>query len=206
MAGFNDNKVNLIKDNEGKYCWIYEMPMMKSFFLLLEVWKVILLSGLILFVFFMLFNLLSGNGFSNIGGTLMAICIPVAIIFVLSIPAYYIVAKANNGMYTVYFEMDDAGVDHIQIKTDKARALEILTFFVGGAAKNRTTTAAGMLSATGGSLYSRFAKVKKIGVNKANNLITLSGPLMSNHVYVDDDNFDFVKDYIVRHCPDATVK
>ena len=128
------------------------------------------------------------------------------IMFVLSIPAYYIVTKANNGKYTVLFEMDDSGIDHIQIKTDKAKALDLLVTFTGVATKSRTTTAAGMLSATGGSLYSRFSDVGRIRAYPKKHLITLSGRFMENQVYVDDEDFIKVYEYIVHHCPNADIR
>ena len=127
------------------------------------------------------------------------------ILFVLSVPAYWIVTRANNGKYTVLFEMDDDGIDHTQIKTDKAKALEALTVLAGTAAKSRTAAAAGILSASGGSLYSNFSKVKRIKAVPEKGLILLSGTLIRNQVYTDDQYFDFVYEFITRRCPGAKI-
>ncbi len=196
----------ILQDKRGKFLWISEVPMGKSFFLLFEVWKVLGISAAVVWLTMVVTGLLNGNGLGSYAMAFTAVGIGFGILLVLSIPAYYIVTKANNDVYTVLFEMDDSGIDHIQIKTEKAKALDLLTVFLGSAAKNRTTTAAGILSATGGSLYSRFSKVKKIRAYPKKGLITLSGALFRNQVYVDEENFEYVYDYITRRCPDADVR
>ncbi len=186
---------------EGKYVWVYELPMQKSFFLLFEVWKVLGIGAAAVIILLAVINLIDGSG---IGGMVAAIgtgAVCFALLMLLSIPAYYIVTRANNGMYTVLFEMDEAGVDHIQLKTDKAKALEALTVFAGMRTGSRTTAGAGVLSAAGGTLYSAFSNVKSVRAVRGKNLIILKGKLIRNQVYADDENFDFVLDYIVRHCP-----
>lgn len=195
---------NMVRDGDGRYVWVYEMPMLTAFFLLFEVWKVIGISGCIVFLLNVVITLVSGNGLGSIGGAFISTLIPLAILLVLSIPAYYIVTRANNGKYTVLFEMDEEGVDHTQIKTDKAVALEALTMLVGAATKNRSTIASGALSATGGSLYSRFSKVKKVRAYPEKHLIKLDGAFVSNQVYVENEYFDFVYRYILDHCPNAS--
>ena len=194
---------SLLQDHSGKYRWLYELPMLKSFFLLFEVWKVLGISIFIVYSITLLIQLISGNGFSSFSSSFLFLLIPSAILFVLSLPAYYIVTKANNGKYTVLFEMDNSGIDHIQVKTAKAKALELLTVFVGRSTNNPTTTAAGLLSASGTSLYSRFSNVKKIHAYPKKHLIKLNGTFFRNQVYVDEENFDFVYNYILQHCPDA---
>ena len=197
---------NILKDTNNRYHWIYELPMKKSFFLLFEVWKVLCIGALIFFIINILISLILKEGSQNILEMFGVSLLCLGIMLVLSIPAYYIVIKANNGMYTVLFEMDDNGIDHIQIKTDKANALDLLTVFVGVAGKNRTTTAAGLLSSTGSSLYSRFVDVRKIKAYKAKNLIILKSRFINNQVYVNDEDFDFVYEFITERCENATAE
>lgn len=192
-------------DHTGKYRWVYELPMLKSYFLLFEVWKVLALSAMIMVFCMSVITLFLGEGPSAMIFNMEMGALVTAIMFVLSIPAYYIVTKANNGKYTVLFEMDDSGIDHIQIKTDKAKALDLLVAFTGAATKNKTTTAAGLLSATGGSLYSRFSDVRRIRAYPKKHLITLSGRITENQVYVDDEDFISVYEFIKKHCPNADV-
>ena len=196
----------LVRDMSGKYRWIYELPMLKSFFLLFEVWKVLGIAFLLVMVISLVISLFSGEGLEGALGSAGVPALSLGILLVLSLPAYYIVTKANNGRYTVLFEMDDSGIDHIQIKTDKARALEVLTVFAGRATQNRTVMGAGMLSAAGSSLYSRFSGVRKIKAYPEKNLIIVNSRFIRNQVYADREDYEFVLTYIIEHCPDAAVQ
>ena len=198
-------RTDILEDGSGKYRWVYEQNMLKAFFLLFEAWKVLALGAAVVGFFMSRISLIEGDGLEGMLFGFEMAALVLGILLVLSIPAYWIVTKANNGKYTVLFEMDDSGIDHIQIKTEKAKALDSLTIFVGLLAGARTTTAAGLLSASGGSLYSRFENVRRIKADRKNNRILVNGILIRNQVYVDDSNFDFVYDYIVRHCPQAKV-
>ena len=196
---------SMFKDAGEKYHWVYELPMMKSFFLLFEVWRVLGIAAGIIIVLMSVMHLFSHDGWQGLLYSIEMGVLVLAILLILSIPAYYIVTKANNGKYTVLFDMDKDGVDHTQIKTDKARALETLTMLAGGAARNFTAAGSGMLSSAGGSLYSRFSNVKKIKAVRSKDLIKLNGRLMRNQVYVTAEDFDFVYNYIVEHCPNARI-
>ena len=125
-------------DPDGKYRWVYEMPMINSFFLLFEVWRVFGITALIIAIFTAILAAISGDSIQSFGMNLLVICAVLVMLLLISIPAYWIVSKANNGTYTVLFEMDGHGVDHIQIKTEKAKALEVLTMFAGSASHNNT--------------------------------------------------------------------
>ena len=202
-AAEKEGAVSIIKDSNSKYRWVYELPMLRGFFLLFEVWKVLALSSVIVMLLMIAINVISGGGADSALGSAEMILITLGILFVLSLPSYYIVTKANNGKYTVLFEMDEDGIDHTQIRTEKSKALDLLTVFVGTAAGNRSATAAGILSASGGSLYSKFAAVRRIRAFRKKGLILLNGILVRNQVYVDECDFDFVCNYIVSHCPGA---
>ena len=186
---------NIIKKG-NRYSWVIELPMLKNLFLLFEVWK--------LFVT-LLINLFRGGGMDGMISASKASTIVLAILLVLSLPAYYLVTRANNGKYTVLFEMDERGIDHTQIKTDKARAMEVLTMLAGEASGNKTTKGAGILSAAGGSLYSPFVSIREIRTDPEKKLIRLHSLLISNQVYTEAEDYDFVLNYIVDHCPKARV-
>ena len=194
-----------LRDKDGVYHWICELPMMNSFFLLFEVWRVLFLSAGIIIVIMAVINLLSGQGLDGIIGAIGIGLLVLAILMVLSLPAYWIVTKANNGKYTVLFEMNEEGIDHTQIKTEKAQALEMLTMLVGSKTGNRTVTGSGLLSAAGTSLYSRFSAVRKITADSSKYLIQLKSRLIRNQVYTDPAHYDFVLDYITSHCPQSEI-
>ncbi len=192
---------SVVKCSDGKYRWVYEQPMLKSLFLLMEVWRVLLIAALIPFVVLLI---VSDEPFGErLVNGLITLAIPLGILFVLSLPAYLIVTKANNGKYTVLFEMDEEWISHTQIKTEKAKALEVLTILAGVAANNPTTAGIGALNASGGSLTCRLEKVRSLKGSRKNNLIRVNTLLKRNQVYVPDDDFDFVFNYLKEHCPNA---
>jgi|GEM_PF-614410 len=198
-------KDRVLKDAKGTYSWIYEMPMLRNMFLLFEVWKVIAVAVAVVAIVMMVMGLIGGNGIAAALSSVKMCALVVGILFVLSVPSYYIVTRANNGKYTVLFEMNDEGIDHTQIKTDKAKALELLALYVGGITKSRTATASAALSASGGSLHSSFSKVKHVRAIPKRNLIKVNGRFIHNQVYVGKEDFDFVYQYIVDHCPGARI-
>jgi hypothetical protein len=197
---------HMFRTKDDKYSWVYEMPMGKSFFLLLEVWKVIAIAAAIVAAFMLVIGLIGNGDFGSALSSVGMVALVTGILLVLSLPAYYIVVKANNGKYTVLFEMDDEGVDHTQIKTDMAKALDVLTMGVGFAGGNRSAVSAGALSATGGSLYSKFSKVKRIKAYPEKHTIRLDGTLVHNMVYADEAHFDWVYKFIAERCPNAVKK
>ncbi|MBO5554676.1 MAG: hypothetical protein J5941_04025, partial [Solobacterium sp.] len=107
-------------DEDGKYRWVYELPMKHSFFLLWEVWRVFEIVFGAIGLFMVITAIISHDSFMSIFRSLLVISAVCGFLLLLSIPAYWLVTKANNGEYTVLFEMDGNGVDHIQIKTEKA--------------------------------------------------------------------------------------
>lgn len=208
LIGVNQNRTSsdtMFQDEYGKYTWVYELPMAKSLFILVEVWKVLGMAAVIILVFSLLIGLFTGDFIDTMISMTGGLAIAMAIIMVLSLPAYWIVTYANNGKYTVLFEMDEEGIDHTQIKTEKAKALEQLTMAFGRSANSFSTMGAGMLSSSSGSLYSNFSRVKRIKACPDKNLIRVNGRFVHNQVYAEGKDFDFVYKYIVNHCPQARI-
>lgn len=190
-------------DADGKYRWVYELPMKHSFFLLWEVWRVFGIIFGAIGLFMVITAIVSHDSLRAFISSLLVLFAVCVFLLFLSIPAYWLVTKANNGKYTVLFEMDGHGVDHIQIKTEKARALEILTMLGGRASRNPSVIGTGLIQAAGGSLYSSFADVKTIQAVPGRHLIRLNGRWKRNQIYADDEIFDEVYDFIKAHCINA---
>ena len=190
-------------DADGKYRWVYELPMKHSFFLLWEVWRVFGIVFGAIGLFMVITAIVSHDSLRAVISSLFVLLAVCGFLLLLSIPAYWLVTKANNGKYTVLFEMDGHGVDHIQIKTEKARALEILTMLGGRASRNPSVIGTGLIQAAGGSLYSSFADVKTIQAVPDQHLIRLNGRWKRNQIYADDEIFDEVYDFIKAHCINA---
>ena len=117
---------------------------------------------------------------------------------VLGFFAYLIVAAQNGWKYMVLFEMDDEGVTHIQMQKQfkKAEAIGWLTAMAGALAGNAATAGAGLLAATHDRLSTTFSKVKKMKVSRRWHVIKLNEVLNKNQVYAEDEDFDFILDFI----------
>ena len=196
-------KDDIVKCSDGTYRWIYEMPMRKSFFLLFDVWRVLLIAGIAVMLITMIFS--DGTLLERLKDSALTVGIVLGILFVLSLPAYWIVTRANNGKYTVLFELDEKFLSHTQIKTEKAKALELLTMLTGAATGNMTTTGIGLMNSAGGSLTSRLEKVRTVRGNRRKKLIKVNSLIKRNQVYVKDSDYDFVMDFLTEHCPAAKV-
>ena len=96
-------KDRVLKDAKGTYSWIYEMPMLRNMFLLFEVWKVIAMAVAVVAIVMMVMGLIGGDGIAAALSSVKMCALVVGILFVLSVPSYYIVTRANNGKYTVLF-------------------------------------------------------------------------------------------------------
>ena len=61
----------------------------------------------------------------------------------------------------------------------------------------------GMLAATRSSSFSEFELVKTVKSVRHRHTIYVNQTLLHNQVYAEAPDFDFVRDYIIRHCTNA---
>ena len=131
-------------------------------------------------------------------GIILGIFLGLAIISIL-------VTAAILGKYVVLFEMDEKEVVHIQMprQVKKAEVIGLITALVGVMAKNPTTIGAGMLAASKSTSTSVFDKVRHVKARRRLNLIKVNQLFAKNRVYVTDEDFDFVYDFLCTHCTKA---
>jgi hypothetical protein len=198
---------NVTQNDNGDLCWMYELSLWKNPTILITCWKVFMLvCGLIgILVFF----LTLGKGFMvALREALMVFGLIAGILTGLLILAYPILSLTYGGKYCVLFEMNEIGVKHTQLKSQfkKAEALGFLTALLGAATKSFSTTGAGLLAATKQSQQSTFANVKSVKIKEKRHVIYVNETLNRNQVYAKPEDFPFVRDYIVAHCPETAKK
>ena len=197
-----DYRVRLHED--GKYHWLYDFHMLKNPMILIELYWVL---GVTLAIFAIIMFLIGacshGVDLESLTFTLQATGIMVAIFFVLGILGYLLYAAMSGWQYTVHFILDEKGVEHRQAPQAKKTAERIgcLTMLVGLMAKRPGTMGAGMLAASRTSMSSDFSCVRKVKPLRRLNTIRVNERFSRNQVYVCDEDFDFVYDYIHSHCP-----
>lgn len=194
---------NITLCSDGKYRWVYEMSLIKNPTIFLTVWKIFLFIFIGIFAFVSVIELIASNDFFPDGllGNLKVFGIIFLGMTVLTWLGCLIYALKMGGKYVVVFEMDEKGVNHKQIdwQAEKARRLSAATTVAGIAAGSLTAAGIG-LTASRTEMYTEFSAVRRIKAYPRRNVIKLNERLEHNQVYAADEDFEFVKSFIVSHC------
>lgn len=192
---------NVTKDQTGSYQWIYEFSFWKNPAILITTYKVMLIAASLPAVFIFFLSLEDGLGQAvKLFVSVLGICI--GIITLLTIFAYLLIGFLYGGKYYVLFKMDDQGVNHIQLAKQykKAQAMGFLTALIGLSSGNISAAGAGLMGAAKQSLYTHFKKVKSVKIRAKRNTIYLNESVTHNQIYADKEDFQFIRDHILKHC------
>ena len=198
--------VQLGKD--GKYRWTYEVNMLRSPVIMHDVFWVIGVTLIIVFIIHVIIMLLAGElSFQGLWMGIRMVGLVGGIIFLLSFPAYWIVAKLNGNKYVALHEMDETGLVHTQLKrnVEREKAVMWIGILAGLAAGRPGTVGASINAATVTSLSSTFSKVKRVKAMRRHHLIKVNSTFSKNRVFVTDKDFDFVFNYISSRCVNAKI-
>ncbi len=194
-------KVTLYED--GKYRWLYELNMYKNPSIFYTVAKVVGISAFLPLAVLLFVTMREGHSLSQI----MKEMIPVYIVIALMIPitgfSYWFVAHRYGGVYCMVYEMDENGVEFRQIdkQFEKQKVIAKLAAFTGALTGNLGLLGSALYNMTAQSAYSDFNKVYSVRSFKERNLIKVNSPFLFNQVYAQDEDFDFVENFIRDHCP-----
>ena len=197
---------NIYLCKDGKYRWIYEMPMLKNPTILFTVWKVLGISLAIVFGFLFILALVdSVDRAAALLSTGKMLLIFIGVFFVISLIAYFIVAASFGFKYCVLFEMDEEQLTHAPLPKNvkKADALNMLTVLVGIAAGRPSVVGAGALASAKTSSTSEFERVKRVRLRPRRNTIFLDQLLNRNQVYAAAEDYEFAAGYILERCTNA---
>ena len=194
---------NIYLCEDGKYRWVYEMPILKNPTIFILVWKIFFFIILGIFVVMTVIDLIEWG--SNAGEILLNnlkffgyFMIGMAALIIISLLVY---AAVMGGKYIVMFEMDEKGVNHRQIpkQVEKAEAIGFITALAGIASGNITTVGVGLTSASRTEMYSEFNKVRAVRSCPRRHLIKVNERFKKNQVYADPADYDFVLGFIRAH-------
>ena len=200
---YSGSRVALCED--GKYRWTYPLDMLKNpsiLFVLLKIFGILLSIPLLI----ALISAAANNDWQKIWDSFLKIWLIVMVVFfVIIVISYLIVVWMNGGKYVVNFTMDEKRLIHEQVPVqyERARKVGILAAIVGIFAKRPVAAGAGALAASCDTSISVFDKVRRVKPRRGQNLIQVNQSLERNQVYVPDEDFDFVLDFIRKHCPNA---
>ena len=193
-------RVRLCED--GKYRWTYPMNMLKNPSVYFTICKIFGVLALILFVFIYFDPIIHGD-FGVILGDLKWWGVAILVFLAISGLSYLIVAGMYGNRYIVQFTMDENGIKHEQTPEQKkiARNLGATVAGAGVLTGNVLRTGQGVMVASHTSLSSDFSAVYSVKPSRRWGTIKVNEPLAHNQVYTSKEDFDFVLDYIVNHCP-----
>lgn len=192
---------NITLSDDGKYRWVYEMNLFKNPTIFLLVWKIFF------FIFLGIFAVVIIADAANWGWAHAAGNLPFLGYFLIGMTVvialgYSLYAAIMGGKYIVEFEMDGRGVSHKQTASQAKKAKNLgRATMIAGAATGRIGTVGVGMNAQRTEMYSEFARVKKVKAYPKRHLIKLSEFIEHNQVYAADADFEFVKNFIVTHCP-----
>ena len=188
---------------DGKYRWKYELNMITNPVIMITVFKVFFYIVLVLFLIFCPIMYLFDGDWVGALGMLKTFGIVLGIFAVLTFLGTALLNLVFGGKYVALFEMDEKEIVHSQhdVQRDKARKLGILTFFVGLFAKRPSTMGAGLLSTVKSTSTSEFSKVRRVRSRRWLHTIKVNQLLDRNQIYVPEEDYDFVLDFIKSHCP-----
>ena len=201
---YQGREVRLCSD--GKYRWMYELSLLRNPTMFLTVSKVMALSAGIVWLIMLIATAFQGDlDWEQFLFLLKLIGIVLGIMIALTVISLLVLAALYHGKYIAVFEMDENQVTHIQVPRQfkKAQVIGVLTALIGLASKNPTVAGAGLLSASRNTMTSTYDRVRRVKGFRKRNLIKVNQRLFKNQVYVRDEDFVFVYDFIKSHCPNA---
>ena len=191
---------------DGKYRWIYEVPMLKNPSIIIDVFKVMGISLGIVWLFTVLLSVYDGDfSLESLWNTSLAFVGLMLVFAVLIILAYIILAWYYGWKYVVLFTMDQTEIIHQQMpyQVKKAQVLGALAAMVGGATGSLGMVGTGVLAASRSTSTSTLAQVNSLVPVRQMNLIKVNQGLHKNRIYVPDEDFDFVYDFLCQQCINA---
>ena len=176
-----------------------------SFFIfMILVLKVLLIPFAAIMVFVNVIDIINW-GFDNFLSNFRIFGIVFLVLIAVVLLSYLIYAAIMGEKYCVIFEMDEKGIVHEQQPQQfrKAQKLGAVTAAAGGVTGGFTTAGAGLLAASHNATVSDFDRVRRVKPRRWFHVIKVNQLLTHNQIYVRNEDFDFVYDFIKSHCPNA---
>lgn len=199
-----DYRVKLYED--GKYHWLYDLNLLKNPAVLIDLFKVLGITvGIVAFIIVAMQACENGFQAEDMLFALELIAIMAGIMLVLGILGYLVYAAMSGWEYTAHFIMDENGVVHKQApRAEKvSERIGCLTVIVALLTRKPGVAGSGMLAASRTTMTSNFSSVRNVKAIRRMNTIKVNERFEKNRVYVSDEDFDFVYDFISSRCVNA---
>lgn len=198
----------LYRDDQGVYHWAYYLNMYKNFSILRMILKAMGIGMLVIGAIIGGALISSGSRAFGAAETIGFIVITVLIILAIVVGCYFLVALIYGGMYISYFVMDDQKISHYQPsdQADKERLIGLVSAAGGAATGNWGLTAAAMTA--GGRLVveMKFDDIRSMTIVPSQGEIRLHSFLTWNTIYVNQEDFAIVAEYLRSKCVRAVIR
>lgn len=199
--------INVRLCTDGKYRWTYPMNMLTNPSVYITVCKIFGGIAAVGYIIGYIGPILRGD-FQKVLGDLKWWGVAVLVFLAISALSYLIVAAQYGWKYTVNFTMDENGIKHeLTPKGRKiAKRIGAATAGAGAVGGSIGRIGQGMMVASHTSLSSDFSVVRSVKPHRRWHTINVNEPFAKNQVYTTKEDFDFVLDYILQHCPKVKKK
>ena len=198
------------QSNNGTFTWNYDVNLLKDMSILILVYKVLFLSCFICFFLMSCIGMCEDglDGLTDMMPSPKTILIMILVVLGLGFIGYFVYAAIMGWKYSIRFTMDEKQVVHEQIpkQAKKAKKISFLLVLAGLFAKRPTTVGTGMITASHTKSISTFEHVILVKSVRRFNMIKVNERFFKNRVYVNDEDYDFVLDFIIKHCNNAKIK
>lgn len=188
---------------DGVYRWTYEYNLFRHPDLFLLIWRIFFFVALGIFGFMVILTLIEGDmDGERLLDSLMYFGIALLGMTALVGLSYLIYAAIMGGKYIVVFELDENGVNHLQIdrQAKKANAIGAAAILAGYLSRSLSMMATGINVRS--EMRTSFRSTGKVRAYPKKNTIKLRETLSQNQIFVYPEDFDFVWNYILSRVPD----
>ena len=184
-AGDDMSKTALTRGADGKYRWSYEISVLKNPMIFMTVWKILAVISAGIFVIIFLADLSHPERIPNNLKFCGIYFIGMTVMVWLGCLIYSLMI---GGKYCAEFEMDEKGITHRQAEWQAERLKKAMRFSLRYQTMTRT------------EISSDFSKVRRVRAYPKRNTIRLDEPFAHNQIFVPDEDFEFVRQFIISHC------
>ncbi len=209
MANLTDRHIERLSEyltrHGREYRWLHDVSLWRETMLPIMLFKIILLAALFPALVLLIIETLDGSFVQGLRASTQVYTIVAGILLGLFIIAYPLYILVSGGRYSILFEMDDKGIDHVQMPArgvDRTDLLARAGFVAGLASGNLSAAGASVLALSRKRMHTSFSNVRKIIIYERKQVIKLiSRDMTRNLIYSEVKDFALIKDLMLERCP-----
>ena len=192
-----------------EYRWLHDVSLWRDTVIPMMLLKITLLAALMPALLLLVIETLEGSLMRGLQAFGQVYAIVAGIMLCLMIIAYPIYVLMSGGRYSILFEMDDKGIDHIEMPSRGVKRTDLMArvgFLAGLASGNPSAAGASLLALSRKSMHTPFKRVRKVVVYERKRVIKLIARNMTrNLIYTQAADFKLITDLLLERCPKGAI-